>query len=627
MAYEQMAFEQNKERAENREKERETMMQYHHHPESLKKDSKYLLEMDFVFGLVIGKNDEAPDKYSSTKAAAKIVPNMLATKKTIYYDPRYPPKVSTVEVDPEFDKPGQIRYMVKGKVPVLPKNGSPREKKSGERRRSSSSKKKESPSSEMSFSRSASEVQSPTSPPSPSLPLDMVLEVPILKVRSTGEPDKSLQTSAKPTPTEEADFPLNFEGRPRVAVDDDLRTPSQAKVEEIRSNKYLELKALSQRPSEKVVEVSAMSSRIKVEIMRSSQVSELEALRQRGVAKQKNRDFAKLEEQSALDKAAYEADKQDLERRRSSVSEYHFSGGAGITPHDTLVLQQNRQKKEDREIRQNTIREYQGTSLAGIEINSTTQLAKASKVDESSLPRKQEALQNLELEVARQRRYIKMFKKKPSRAEPSNAELDEIWQRTSQESLTQVSTSSGVDAHRQRRYDAIFERPSQTKMESIKSKKDSELDTLRQRPDLSKGDLDGTLQPKSKKKIEYLRSSKTQELEALRQSGVSKKTSEEFIKLEERSALDKAAYEAEKQDLERRKSSVSNNHSQKPGSRCVGLLGFGMFMKASKKKKKVCTSQDLKIQKKHRLANSLLFYFTFRIEIAFNEWCRKNISF
>ena len=122
---EELALEQSKNRRENMEKERETLLQYQQHPESRSKDPKQLLYIDFMFGLVVGLNDKKPDMYSCTKAAAKIAPRTMASKKTVYYDPRYPPKVTSIEIDPDFDKPKQHRYVVKGKIPVLPKKKSP----------------------------------------------------------------------------------------------------------------------------------------------------------------------------------------------------------------------------------------------------------------------------------------------------------------------------------------------------------------------------------------------------------------------------------------------------------------------------------------------------------------------
>jgi hypothetical protein len=315
--------------------------------------------------------------------------------------------------------------------------------------------------------------------------------------------------------------------------------------------------------SDKELEVPASPSRTKVQNIRSSKDSELEALRQRGITKKKNLDFMKLEEQSALDKAAFEAEKQDLERRKSSTSEYKFTAGGIVNPHDLLFLQQNKQKREDRQKQQNTMLEYQGVSPS-------------SRLS-SSKPQSQPAPASVDadLESLRQRRYDSFFQRQPknSSGAKSEAEIDEIWQRPAEPLAASFAPSV---EERQHRYDALF-----------------------------------SFRNSSKAKLEKMRSAKLAELEAIRQRGLTSEKNEEFVKLEELSALDKAAYEAEKLDLELRKSSTNENvfsldsldlqqrkqeeqnkekqhegevqHQRKSNSGNAGLLGFGLFVKKNDK--------------------------------------------
>jgi hypothetical protein len=381
-------------------------------------------------------------------------------------------------------------------------------------------------------------------------------------------------------------------------------SPSEKQIEILQSSKDKDshtpfVQYFEKSKTDKELGVEAIPSRIKVQNIRSSKDSELEALRQRGITKKKNLDFMKLEEQSALDKAAFEAGKQDLERRKSSTSEYKFTAGGIVNPHDLLFLQQNKQKREDRQKQQNTMLEYQGVS--------------PSERFSSWKPHSQPAPASVDadLESLRQRRYNSIFQRQPktSSGAKSEAESDKIRQRPAEP--TTASFAPSVE-ERQHRFDAQLQQPLEQPLETTHEKKKSGKCTASPHLPTHANDeeIDG-FRNSSKAKFEKMRSAKLAELEVIRQRGVTSEKNEEFVKLEELSALDKAAYAAEKLDLELRKSSTNENvfsldsldlqqrkqeqqnkekqhegevrYQRKSNSGNAGLLGFGLFVKKNNK--------------------------------------------
>lgn len=705
MAYEQLALEQQKARAEQREKERETIMQYQQHPESLGKDSNYKFEMDFVFGLVVAKGEKAPDKYSSTKAAAKIVPNMLASKKTIYYDPRYPPKVSAVEIDPDFDKPDQVRYKVKGKIPVLPKKGSPKSSKSGSSRRSSASsyqisppklenaQERKSPKNEIGASISpiadllphdlaasrntvrdlepqakstddvagdCSEEAGMGNPPSAEESAQQVINRgssvdaersaegdiahedggPLLEIgieiplsQRSGQVAKSSTVGPAhiesdnegmlprvegtsglqlQTPKPSSNFLLE-EGRTagitnetaedaatiaqlctleKATFDTEGRGPEQDQSSVATDEpRLLSLQDFESSPVCTEQELDTKPSEKKVQDMRSSKDLELEALRQRGITKKKNLDFMKLEEQSARDKAASEAERQDLERRKSSTSEFKFAAGSIVNPHDLLFLQQNKQKKADWQKQHVTMLEYHGVSAE----------------TSTSKPQSQEAHLSLDAnsESVRQYRYSSFFKRSSMDSSGISAEResDEIWRKPTE--LLDLPSSLSVE-ERQRRYDALFHRPQEANQDVIFPSKVRR--TSRQSWMGSDGGESENQTSSSAKKFEMMRQAKNAELEAVRLRGLNARGNEESSNSKVHSSLDKASLEAEKSQFELPESAIQGDavsldsfdafeqgkqedqnwkNPEKSGdppksnSESSGLLGFGLLMKKS----------------------------------------------
>ncbi|CAJ1968385.1 unnamed protein product [Cylindrotheca closterium] len=399
MAYEQLAMEQQKERDRAKKLEQETMIQNQLHPESQRKAEQKLLEMDFVFGLLVGKNDPPPEIKAATKAAAKIVPNMLTSKKTIYYDPRYPPKVAFIELDEAYDAKvaaqkatealgpkakGKVialqkRYMVRGRVPVLPR-------KRSNKSRSSDPK---SPNGGMTANATIS-----TQPLTPLTATGSASN----SVCSGGDPATMKETLAMPTmeqvaspvAAEDVTTSANINKKEDTVADaDDGLQPTMSEEAEMAgvlegpmntSADELMVDNMSERggPSEEFVVaakevaspkspkpnlvVNTRSSSTDIRSIRMSKDAELEAIRQRRVAKEKNLGFAQLEAQSASSKAAYEAEQQDLLQRKSGASEFQFSAGRIVNPLDQLYLQQNKQNRSYREIQQKTREEYHRVS-------------------------------------------------------------------------------------------------------------------------------------------------------------------------------------------------------------------------------------------------------------------------
>ena len=101
--------------------EGEQQKSYEISPSSLKKSKRRLVELDFSFGLIFDANHPAPNMENCAYAAEKIVPASLskALQKTrAVLDPRFTAIVNSVEIDPAFDSPSAIRYIVKGKQPL-----------------------------------------------------------------------------------------------------------------------------------------------------------------------------------------------------------------------------------------------------------------------------------------------------------------------------------------------------------------------------------------------------------------------------------------------------------------------------------------------------------------------------
>jgi len=89
---------------------------------TFKKLRRKKIKLDFTFGLIHDVVTPAPSHEECTAAAAEIVPNGMNGKKTskgiISYDPNFPPIVTSIDVDPKFREPDQVRYTVKGKIPL-----------------------------------------------------------------------------------------------------------------------------------------------------------------------------------------------------------------------------------------------------------------------------------------------------------------------------------------------------------------------------------------------------------------------------------------------------------------------------------------------------------------------------
>eukprot|EP00980_Cylindrotheca_fusiformis_P010987 scaffold2526_cov131-Cylindrotheca_fusiformis.AAC.3 len=637
MAYEQLAMKQQKDRAEQREKKRETMMQYQQHPESLGKDSKYKFEMDFVFGLVVAKGDPAPDKYASTKAAAKIVPSMIASKKTIYYDPRYPPKVSKVERDPDFDKPGRVRYMVKGKIPVLPRKGSPKSATpEGSMVPSASSSLKAVDKGSQSKTDQSMKESKKQLASNPELAENKCsLEHEPLQERSGDDCSKKNDSGLQVVSTTEMSVEeapeltgmLQWDGENQqkttqtvgtnhgtglaliAAVSADMERegmesgdndpltictrrdaqsstlepafsslsydensspeasrPSEVQFDIARSSEgedpgeqsghmaneelpkleeLCELEKAQQESKksgggsrksettdtsrlfqpEQFEETAAGSekgvrsrpSRKKVQNIRTSKNLELEALRQKGIARKKNLDFKKFEEQSARDRAASKAAKEDLERRKSSTSEYKFSASGIVNPHDLLFLEQNKQRRADRKKQQETMLEYHGGVTTPISQPPSATL----DTEISRIP------SDPTCSVAdRQRGYELLFQHPPGTG-------------------TEESTSTeGTSAAGQR----VALQQDCAKSQSSRTSQNAQNSPVRQ----NAIQADSPPVPKRVSK-----SRESLELLALREQGLAKKGSQQFAKFEEQSQESKILHDAATRDLEERRSKKS----------------------------------------------------------------------
>jgi len=587
MAYEQMAMEQQKERDRAKKMEQETMIQNQLHPESQRKTEQKLLEMDFVFGLLVGQNDPPPEVRAATKAAAKIVPNMLTSKKTIYYDPRYPPKVDVIELDEAYDAKAaaqkaaealgdkaakgklllQKRYMVRGKVPVLPRK---RSKKSN-----SSSSDPKSPTTNATISTqpltpltaagSASNSVCSTEPAiKEALALPSMEEVtsPTSAAAAADTPnDVNVKEDAavlEPALSEEVEIGGVLEGPANTSIEDILE---QSEHNESSSAEVASSKKKSQPKPNLVVDTRSSSTNIKS--IRMSKDAELEAIRQRGVAKQKNLGFTQLEAQSASIKAAYEAEQQDLQKRKSGASEFQFSAGRIVNPLDQLYLQQSKQNRSYRQIQQQTLEEYHRISpSAGEGVNDNKKeekgdtpsdeedtAAKPSNNENSTSPTNPEPREPPSLQAkdqaSRQSRYDKFFQKirpKSKKSIVQEDEIDPIWQQDA--SKEKSAEPEMTKEERQSRYDALFQKEKST--EPSMDVKSSEI------------------------KFEQLRAAKQEELKALRERGLQHKTSDGKIRLA-----------SENVQVSQVQENATTTTTTPPSGNTDGLVGFGMFVKKS----------------------------------------------
>ncbi|CAJ1954647.1 unnamed protein product [Cylindrotheca closterium] len=82
-----------------------------------------LIELDFSFGIIYPSVSPAPTIDTCSSAAASIVPVSLEktlqqTLPTASWDSTLQPSLKSVKLDPHYDQPGSIRYIVRGSVPV-----------------------------------------------------------------------------------------------------------------------------------------------------------------------------------------------------------------------------------------------------------------------------------------------------------------------------------------------------------------------------------------------------------------------------------------------------------------------------------------------------------------------------
>ncbi|KAL3927805.1 MAG: hypothetical protein SGBAC_012923 [Bacillariaceae sp.] len=599
MALEQLAMEQQKERNRARELEQETLIQNHLHPESQRKTEQKLLEMDFVFGLLLNKDDPPPKVRAATKAAAKIVPNMLKSKKTIYYDPRYPPKVAFVELDEAYDSSAankgklsrpQKRYMVRGRVPVLPRKRSNRSSKSSSDPKSPSTANATISTQPLTPLTAAGSASNSLSSSTELTTAKEALAIPSMEEVASPASTDTANTSVReetteeeagvvPTASEDAEMADVLEGPMHIATHEILEeTELNVEAEEMA-------KAASSPKSKRKTNlvVATRSSSTNIKSIRVSKDAELESIRQRGVAKQKNLGFAQLEAQSALSKAAYEKEQQDLQKRKSGASEFQFAAGRIVNPHEQLYLQQNKQNRSYREIQQKTMEDYHRISPSGERVdkkddNGDTPSGEddtaANKNDETTpFNPKQPSSERISLQArdqsSRQSRYDKIFQKIRPKSKKSmkEDEIDPIWHDASTEKNTEPAVS---EEERQRRYEAMFQKQksepsldvksSDLKFEQIRAAKQAELKALSFEPSVDV--------KSSEIKFEEIRTAKQEELKALRARGLQHRTSDGKVRMSS-------------EDVQVAKEQEQATPTTPARRSSDGLVGFGMFVKKS----------------------------------------------
>ena len=356
-------------------------------------------EFPFVFRLVYAKDAEEPDEEICNNAAANIVPKTLVGKDKVTYNPNYPPVVSSIELDNDFHESEQVRYIIRGKIPVFAEDGydSPPAKSSKSSRRKSKKKSKSKSSEQRRLSKefsgagnskgeegtaadetevrnsnaSAEEGRRREEQPTPISELSderqtedstSVSNKAVIP-NSSAEPDPSWEPSAVENVTKDAPISGSnevtkespVEATPSIApsvvekaAEDDI-IPSSDEVAKQKANGDF----FRPSPSKKPPSQETLAKR------QSAKDMELEALRQRGLAKKENKTFSQLEQESAVEKAAYEAEKRDLETRKANTSEYRYSGNAHINPKDALYMSQTKMKNEYRQKERETLLQNQ----------------------------------------------------------------------------------------------------------------------------------------------------------------------------------------------------------------------------------------------------------------------------
>lgn len=93
---------------------------------------------------------------------------------------------------------------------------------------------------------------------------------------------------------------------------------------------------------------------------------------------------------SAEDKAAQDAAREDLERRKANTSEYRFSGNAQINSHDVMYLSQTKLKNEARRKERETMLQNQRHSHS-----SESALLQATIVNPNIMPRQNSLPRNV----------------------------------------------------------------------------------------------------------------------------------------------------------------------------------------------------------------------------------------